>query len=373
MPQVSKAGMRSTKIHEIALTPFRVASCGFVDRLFLSSLSAAVLVLFTPAAATAISIGEYHQNIRQAVTALDSLAQSDENENTFDYAARSVETVSGVRKLLPPKETVEWAGTTFAIDNSWLHTELDEYNKAKYEDRLDVLRKTTERLQALEQRIAEVESSGSTPVTDKEEARRKLKEILQRPGYGSKAKGQNALSRLVERFLKWFQNLFPKPKQLSPGRAGILSQVAQVVVVVLAIGVIAFVLKTFLPRLLRRRKSEKKVKQHARIVLGETLAPDQSAVDLLSEAEALARRGELRAAIRKAYIALLVELGERKILQLAEHKTNRDYLSAVYQNQLLYGNVKQLTDSFERHWYGLTQVSETDWRAFRSAYERTLG
>lgn len=330
-------------------------------------------LIFTPAAAIAISIGEYHAKIRQAVTALDSLAQSDETENTFDYATRSAETVAGVRNLLPHQQTVEWGGTTLAVDNSWLHKELDKYSNAKNEDRLDVLRKTTERLQALEQRIAEVESSGSTRVTDKDEARRKLKEILQRPGYGSKAKGQNAISRLLERFLKWFQNLFPKPKPLSPGRAGVLTFVAQVVVVILAIGVIAFVLKTFLPRMLRRRRSEKKVKQHARIVLGETLEPEQSALDLLSEAEALARRGELRSAIRKAYIALLVELGERKILQLAEHKTNRDYLSAVYENQPLYGNVKQLTDSFERHWYGLTQVSETDWRAFRSAYERTLG
>ena len=330
-------------------------------------------LIVAPAVVQAISIKEYHANIRQAVTALDSLAQSDETENTWDYATRSVETVSGVRKLLPAKQTVEWAGTTFAVDNSWLHHELDKYSSAKNEERLDILRKTTERLQALEQRMAEVESPGSIRVTDKAEARRKLKEILQRSGYGIKPKGQNAISRLVERFLKWFQSLFPKPKPLSPGRAGVLSQVAQVVVVILAIAVIAFVVKMFLPRLLRNRKPKRKTREKARIVLGETLAPDQSALDLLSEAEALARRGELRAAIRKAYIALLVELGERKVLHLAEHKTNRDYLSAVYENQPLYGNVKQLTDSFERHWYGLAQASETDWRAFRSAYERTLG
>jgi len=93
---------------------------------------------------------------------------------------------------------------------------------------------------------------------------------------------------------------------------------------------------------------------------------------LLAEAEALARRGELRAAIRKAYIALLVELGDRKVISLAQHKTNHDYLRAVRDNQSLYGNVKQLTDSFERHWYGLTVVTETDWDAFRSGYRKAL-
>ena len=358
---------------KLPMIKFGIASLGGPCRSsFCRLLLSTSFLIFVPAV-RAIPIEEYHANLRQAVTALDSLAQSDETENTFDYTTRSAETVAGVRKLLPPKQTVEWAGTTFAIDNSWLHSELDDYSDAKEEARLDALRKTTERLQALEQRIAEVGSPGPIRATGKDEARRKLKEILQRPGYGSKAKGKNALSRLLERFLKWFQNLFPKPKPLSVGRAGVLSVVAQVVVVILAIGVIAFVLKTFLPRLVRKRKSEKKVREHARIVLGETLAPDQSALDLLAEAEALARAGELRAAIRKAYIALLVELGERKILHLAEHKTNRDYLSAVYENQPLYGNVKQLTDSFERHWYGLAQASETDWRAFRSGYERTLG
>jgi len=106
--------------------------------------------------------------------------------------------------------------------------------------------------------------------------------------------------------------------------------------------------------------------------MGETLDPDQTAVDLLTEAEGLARRGELRAAIRKAYIALLLELGDRKIISLAQHKTNRDYLRAVRDIEHLYGNVKQLTDSFELHWYGLAQATETDWLAFRSAYNRAL-
>jgi len=34
--------------------------------------------------------------------------------------------------------------------------------------------------------------------------------------------------------------------------------------------------------------------------------------------------------------------------------------------------VKQLTESFERHWYGFAHATETDWRAFRSGYERAL-
>ena len=124
--------------------------------------------------------------------------------------------------------------------------------------------------------------------------------------------------------------------------------------------------------MLSNRGPKKKRKEKARIVLGETLEPDQTAFDLLSEAEALARRGELRAAIRRAYIALLVELGDRKVISLAQYKTNRDYLRAMREIEPLYRNVKQLTDSFEHHWYGLAQASENDWVAFRSGYNQAL-
>jgi hypothetical protein len=172
--------------------------------------------------------------------------------------------------------------------------------------------------------------------------------------------------------MKWLQQFIPKPKPLAPGNAGWISQLAQFLVVLLALAVLAYVIKTFAPRIFRNRPAKKKSKAKPRIVLGETLAPDESAGDLLASAEALARRGELRAAIRKAYIALLVELGDRKILSLAQYKTNRDYLGAVREVEPLHTNVKQLTDSFERHWYGFASASDADWANFRARYKQAL-
>jgi uncharacterized protein DUF4129 len=335
-------------------------------------LLAAGLLILAPFVANAIPVNEYRAQIQRAITALDSLAQSDETEDASAYKTRAAETISGVRTLLPPTQSVEWNGASFSVDNSWLHQDLDKYGAVSDGDRGELLRRITERLKAIEERIAEVEKPGSASPRTKAEESRKLAEILQRPEYARKIKQESALSRLIERFLKWIQSLIPKPKPFSPGNAGLISQIAQVFVIVLALAVLAFVLKLFLPRLLRSRRSKKKAKPRARIVLGEKLEPDQSAIDLWSEAEVLARRGELRAAIRKAYIALLVELGDRKIISLAQHKTNRDYLRAVREVEPLYGNVKQLTESFERHWYGLAQATETDWTAFRSAYEQAL-
>jgi hypothetical protein len=172
--------------------------------------------------------------------------------------------------------------------------------------------------------------------------------------------------------IKWIESWLPKPQPLNPGRASILTTLAQVFVIVLALAVIVYAVKLFAPRVFKKRGAKKKVKRGPMIVLGETLEPDQSSVDLLADAESLARRGELRAAIRKAYVALLVELGDRKIISLAQHKTNRDYLRAMRELEPLYGNVKQLTDSFERHWYGFADATEADWVAFRTRYKQAL-
>lgn len=336
-------------------------------------LAAFLLLLLFASVVRAVPLDSYHRQIKQAVTALDTLAQTDETETAEAYAKREEETIDAVRRVLPRSETVEWEGTSVGVDNSWLHQELEKYGKAKSLERIDMQRRMKERLQAINERITEISGGGLAVSNDKAENSRRLREILARPEYARATKQPNAITRLLQQFMKWLESLIPKPKNLSPGTAGLFSKIAQIFVIALAIGVLAFVAKLFLPQLLRSRGTRrKKEKAQARIVMGERLDPDQTSVDLLAEAEALARRGELRAAIRKAYIALLLELGDRKIISLAQYKTNRDYLRAVRNIEHLYGNVKQLTDSFERHWYGVAQATETDWLAFRSAYNQAL-
>lgn len=330
------------------------------------------LTLILTAPAHAIPVSEYHKHITQAVTALDSLGQSDENESPESYSVRDVDTVRMVRNLLPATETVESNGKSFKVDNSWLHQELEKYAADTSAVRYELLKRITERVKALDERLEDLEKPAAGTEAGKADQSRRLEEILKRPEYAHEVQQENAISRLVKRFFKWILSWLPRPKPMNPGGVGILSTIAQWLVILLALGVLGFVLKLFLPRMLSNRRPKRKRKEKARIVLGETLEPDQTAFDLLSEAEALARRGELRAAIRRAYIALLVELGDRKIISLAQYKTNRDYLRAMREIEPLYGNVKQLTDSFERHWYGLAQANETDWAAFRAAYNQAL-
>src|SRR5258705_7849684 len=255
-------------------------------RLFFSVSLAMVL----SAQAQAIPVKEYHKHLNEAVTALDSLGQSEEDESAISYSVRDVETIRQVRNLLPATETVESNGQSLKVDNSWLHQELDKYAADTSTVRYELLKRIIERVKALDERLGELETPAAGTSASKADESRKLEEILRRPEYAHQVEQENAISRLLKRFLKWMLSWFPKPKPMNPGGIGILSRIAQWVVILLALGVLAFVLKLFLPRMLRNRSPNRKRKEKARIVLGETLAPDQTAFYLLSEAEALARR-----------------------------------------------------------------------------------
>jgi hypothetical protein len=206
----------------------------------------------------------------------------------------------------------------------------------------------------------------------KDQAKSRLESILARPEYATGPRGSNALARLIERFIRWLQSFFPKPRIGSPARLDWLVFIVEVIVIGLAAAVLLYVAFILLRRFGRIRRPRARKKKEARIVLGERLEPEATSTDLISQAEALVRNGDIRGAIRKAYIALLVELGDRKLISLAQHKTNRDYLNSVRSLPPLHSTMRGMTDIFERHWYGLEQATPDDWKDFRAGYLAAL-
>lgn len=337
-----------------------------------SAACAVVLTTFLflcPARAGAIPLSEYQKNLNDAIAALEALKESDEEETTDHYAHRFHQALENIRTALPRNQSVESEGEVYNVDNAWLHAGIDELENA-----VDVSQNTDqilEQLEAVQSRVAERQDAVASGES-KEEAKNRLQSILARPEYMTTAKGPNALTRLFRDFVEWLRKLLPKPKPVKPGSVAWLNVVAKVAVIVGGLLLLVFLLRLLTIRLKRTRKIKPGKNQQPRIVLGERLEPEQTATDLLSEAEALARSGDLRAAIRKAYIALLVELGERKIISLAQHKTNRDYLNALRELPPLHSRMKGLTDSFERHWYGFAEASQSDWQNFRDGYLAAL-
>lgn len=329
----------------------------------------AAFLFLCPATVAGIPLSEYQQNLKNAIAALDKLNESDEEESTDDYESRVNQTLEAIRSAFPRNQTVESDGETYNVDNAWLYRMLDEVkNEGAGGEKMDQLLET---FRAMETRVAERQEMGQH-VESKDDAKKRLETILARPEYATTARGPNALTRLIRDFIEWLKKFFPEPKPMQPASLDWLGLVAKIVVVVAGLAVLLFITKLLLNRFKRVRRIKPRKKQEARIVLGERLEPEQTATDLLSQAEALARSGDLRAAIRKAYIALLVELGDRKIISLAQHKTNRDYLNALRELPPLHSRMTGLTNSFERHWYGFVEASQSDWQNFRDGYLATL-
>jgi hypothetical protein len=333
--------------------------------------SALLFVLVGAQSALAMPLVEYRSRIHQATTALGELWDVSETQRIDEYNTRTRVAFDKVRRLVPLEETIEWEGGRVKVNNSWLTEELKNYERRPAGDsqRGEIPARITQRLTALEDRLNELGGPNETIGVTKEQEKARLEAILRRDEYLEKPPEKS----LWERFKDWLNRIFPSRNPLSPGQSSLFSTIAMILIFGLAAGVLAYVIWKFAPYFRRLKGTQLKLdNRQARIVLGEHLAPDQTGADLLAEAEALARKGEIRAAIRKGYIALLCELGDRKVLALAQHKTNHDYLRAVREKRPLLKEMQKLTASFENHWYGFVPADAQDWTTFRSGYQQTL-
>ena len=350
----------------IALKTF-IAKYRFCSRLLLLL----TVLCFAVSSAAAISFSDYHSALDEAIADVGSLLNRGGHESDEDYQTRFTAGIAEVRAHLPENEQVEFGKETWTADNTWLHKTLDDLEQAPFEERQAKLESLWEALSALDQRVTELENAERVE-EHKGAAKQKLESILARPEYASASKGPNAITKLLRDLIRWIESLMPEQSAVSPGRAQLISRIIMIVIVGVAVLMIAYVLWLLFKRFNRPVQAKKRKKREPRIVLGERLQPEQTATDLLAEAEALARNGDLRAAIRKGYIALLVELGDRNLISLAQYKTNRDYLRSVTNVPQLHSPLKRLTESFERHWYGVAQATPNDWQDFRARYREAL-
>jgi hypothetical protein len=335
-----------------------------------------VLIFLFSTAILASTLTEYREKIHDAKESLDILIYSDEEEsNKTENLKSEREILQNIRGNLPAAETVEWQDGSVEVKNDWVLEKLKEFeNEKDLIKRTEILSEVSDRLGAIETKLIELEKAVSETRT-KDEDKQKLAEILRRAEYQKpEEKQESFLQRMWRAFLQWLASIFPQASLGTPSATGFqsFSFVLQIIIFALVLGVVGFLMYRFLPLLSDRFKLREKKDKGARIILGEHLAADENSFNLFAEAEKLAREGNLRAAIRKGYIALLCELADRKIIGLEQHKTNRDYLKDVRNLAELHQNMSGLTGSFERHWYGFASIGEKDWEAFREKYKQTV-
>lgn len=343
------------------------------------TLAAALFcLLFLPLGGFAKTLSAYRENVKSAATSAEEL---------IDYIDRVLEankkpdaewerqSVGRIRSALASTEKVEWEGTVVETDNYWLEAQLKAFEEETddWEKRRLILTDVSERLRAIEAKIRQLENPAASN-RSKDEDKRKLAEILRRAEYQKAEEQESWFQRLQKKISDWFREKFPRP-DIPEGAGNGLKSASfglQILLYAVVLGFIAFLIYRFAPFFAQKFRRGEKEEKGERVILGEKLSADEDAQTLFDEANALAREGNLRGAIRKGYIALLCELSDRRIIGLAQHKTNRDYLRDVRKKRALYENMNGLTVSFERHWYGFETADEADWQEFKQTYQKAV-
>jgi hypothetical protein len=277
-----------------------------------------------------------------------------------------------IRRDFPASERIESGGGAVETSNGWLVERAGSLETPSGQDQqLLTVVEIREYMSSVSFKLDELEQASRSQRT-KDQDKQKLAEILRREEYQKpQPKQESVIQRWLDDFLAWLEDLFPKPNpsaQSSSGM-GVLTVFLQVVLWAALLGLLAFLVYKIVPLLfpkLRRARRPKKKKE--RVILGERLSEDATAVDLFAEAERLAREGNLRGAIRKGYIALLCDLSDRKVIGLSRSKTNRDYLRDVRSRKDLHPRMTAVTSTFESHWYGSRKSADEDWAKFREEY-----
>jgi hypothetical protein len=321
-----------------------------------------------PAAAP---LTDYQQRVAQAAQlALETASQA----SLTDAPINQLQTL---KQLLPAQEEIETTtpGHLIHVDNRWLHAQLDALSSAPAQ-RKQQLDELAERLSALQQRLtpAETGATGETQLAA-EAARARLERILTQPEYQRDQAQESAIKQWFDKvmeglrnFMRWLFSATPAtPAQ--PSRYT-LNFTRTLIIIVLCLGLLFALYKLF--QWFRARRQQSPAKKLTREILGEQINEHTTTADLLAAARALAKQGDYRSAIRRAYIALLYELEQQGKLRLHQAKTNRDYQEALRHEQAVYLPFLAVTRIFERSWYGHVNATEFDFEGFLTGYHETL-
>lgn len=336
---------------------------------------ACIFLLIASAAAVwgETPLAEYAARLDRAAEILAALFEQEDEDEDLPYEEEILAALEEVESIIPAIAEVRFEDRVLRVDNSKLIEAVRQlaqrYSEetGSEEERYDQLVEISARIAALAERVgAGVEAQA---VQENEDARSQLAAILARPEYSVVAPVESRLQKWIremwEVFLKFLLRVFsagagPRPQ---PG-TGTLN-LARVLIMAALAAALAIGAYTLARRLRRRRRNDER--EEKREVFGETLPEDTTAASLHRAAAELAQRGEWRAAIRRAYIALLYELDERGKLRLERAKTNRDYLNELRTDAEVYPRVAVRTEIFERVWYGERPATRADYGQFEES------
>ncbi len=329
-----------------------------------------IFVLFwvsgsSPPAWAASSVKEYVERLNQAEQLTDQLIDSE------PAAAELIAAMNSVKQLVPAQEDIQLDDQIIRTNNSWLHDAVGLVIKNATGDEEQIrsmLIEIADRLFILQESV----NTSLNSTTTAQDQRALLEKILSRHEYLPEEQKETVLKKWAKRIWKKIEDLLLKLLSGRSGQVGSTGTSAANFVRIAVILVLLAAASIGLVKLMRRIQRRKKKDGDTREVLGEELPDDATAADLLDNANQLARAGDFRSAIRRAYIALLCDLEQRGNVRLHRSKTNRDYLDEVRPQQLLYPTFSVMTSAFEHVWYGQEPATESEFNDFLTLYQDTV-
>ena len=323
--------------------------------------------IFSATGFAATSLKEYIHRLDEAAKLASDLAQNNDGNE-----AETTE-LQRLTRLLPATEDIARDAASQEIvhvDNSWLHESIKKLATDDEEKRAEQLQEIRERLSALHQSLTAKYSLNTTPTASKE----KLQDILNRREYNLDQEKSSSiqawLKRTMKRIFEWLEKLFSggKKSDVPQGTIGGMPDLARIFIVA---ALAVFLIWAFVTLFKRLRQHGGKIKKTARDkveILGEVFEADITGDDLIKDAAEMARRGDYRMAIRRAYLAMLYEMEQRGKLRLHRAKTNNDYLKELRNDKYTYPSVEFMTNRYEKVWYGLSAATMEDYSGFIENY-----
>lgn len=273
----------------------------------------------TPAAAQGqpLDLASYERLLREARAAA---ARGDRLE--VEVAARQLADASAV--AMP-------GGALAPVDNGWLAAELERPAPD--------LPMVAARLGALIDALAVV-----APPAPPDAAQR-LEQILARPPFGrpeAPPREPGPIDRFIEWLLRQLAGLFVPAAEAARGAPGTAVSWVLTALGAVLVGAVLFVWLRGLRRTLGAAATLASP--------GEQAARDTD--DARAQAQALARAGDYRGAVRLMALAALLWLDERGSLRYDPHQTNREHLGRLRERPAARAGLAPIVETADRVWYG---------------------
>ncbi len=256
------------------------------------------------------------------------------------------------------------------VDNSWLQQAIEKLDAKDEDVRYAQFVEMANRLQALSRSLRASLDTEAAPQANA--TRDRLQQILARSEYRPEEEKDSAIQGWLRKIRQRINDLLTKlffgsaPK--SAPNPGSLQAIRWLIIAALVASLVWATVLLLRRLQLRQAKLKNDEMDDVREILGEQFDADVTSDDLLKTAAEMARKGEYRLAIRRAYLALLYELEQRGKLHLHRAKTNRDYLGELQHEPSMYPSVATLTNNYERVWYGHGAATMEDYARFIEKY-----